>query len=224
MQPAWGAQHGVWAQIRDLECSGCPTQSLQTLAGKGRAREASDDSSEASSKEFGEEDDDEEGNYEVEEDEEELEEASESEGEWGILTALGTRGFFCPVRRGFTHPGVGTWQLWEQRAKGSGVPRPSEPPAPFSSSQTPPARGTQTLLGTLQVTLPGFHLSPPWGDPFLAAPALHSLGFLQWELCAQTLLEPLPVPCPQFPFVSSLRGGTLCPPSVPSPAGLTSTN
>ncbi|NXK69697.1 NOC2L protein, partial [Sylvietta virens] len=53
-----------------------------SVKGKGRAREASDDSSEASSKEFGEEDDDEEGNYEVEEDEEELEEEdSESEGE-----------------------------------------------------------------------------------------------------------------------------------------------
>ncbi|XP_062363589.1 nucleolar complex protein 2 homolog isoform X2 [Cinclus cinclus] len=52
-----------------------------SVKGTGRAREASDDSSEASSKEFGEEDDDEEGNYEVEEDEEELEEDSESEEE-----------------------------------------------------------------------------------------------------------------------------------------------
>ncbi|NWT73734.1 NOC2L protein, partial [Prunella himalayana] len=53
-----------------------------SVKGKGRARQGSDDSSEASSKEFGEEDDDEEGNYEVEEDEEEdLEEDSESEGE-----------------------------------------------------------------------------------------------------------------------------------------------
>ncbi|NXB08683.1 NOC2L protein, partial [Cnemophilus loriae] len=52
-----------------------------SVKGKGRAEQASDDSSEASSKEFGEEDDDEEGNYEVEEDEEELEEDSESEEE-----------------------------------------------------------------------------------------------------------------------------------------------
>ncbi|XP_058710960.1 nucleolar complex protein 2 homolog isoform X2 [Poecile atricapillus] len=53
-----------------------------SVKGKGRARQASDDSSEASSKEFGEEDDDEEGNYEVEEEEEEeLEEDSESEEE-----------------------------------------------------------------------------------------------------------------------------------------------
>ncbi|XP_039940376.1 nucleolar complex protein 2 homolog isoform X1 [Hirundo rustica] len=54
-----------------------------SVKGKGRARQASDDSSEASSKEFGEEDDEEEGNYEVEEDEEELEEDSESEEEGG---------------------------------------------------------------------------------------------------------------------------------------------
>ncbi|XP_033375264.1 nucleolar complex protein 2 homolog [Parus major] len=55
-----------------------------SVKGKGRARQASDDSSEASSKEFGEEDDDEEGNYEVEEEEEEeLEEDSESEEEGG---------------------------------------------------------------------------------------------------------------------------------------------
>ncbi|KAM4758660.1 nucleolar complex protein 2 homolog [Cyanocitta cristata] len=52
-----------------------------SVKGKGRAGQASDESSEASSKEFGEEDDDEEGNYEVEEDEEELEEDSESEEE-----------------------------------------------------------------------------------------------------------------------------------------------
>ncbi|XP_041888088.1 nucleolar complex protein 2 homolog [Corvus kubaryi] len=52
-----------------------------SVKGKGRAGQASDESSEASSKEFGEEDDDEEGNYEVEEDEEELEEDSESEDE-----------------------------------------------------------------------------------------------------------------------------------------------
>lgn len=59
---------------------------LKTLPGKGRGRQASDDSSEASSKEFGEEDDDEEGNYDVEEDEEELaEEDSEAEGEWGAV-------------------------------------------------------------------------------------------------------------------------------------------
>ncbi|NXR75770.1 NOC2L protein, partial [Pycnonotus jocosus] len=57
-----------------------------SVKGRGRGRQASDDSSEASSKEFGEEDDDEEGNYEVEEDEEELaEEDSEAEegGEGG---------------------------------------------------------------------------------------------------------------------------------------------
>ncbi|NXJ23935.1 NOC2L protein, partial [Dicrurus megarhynchus] len=54
-----------------------------SVKGKGRAEQASDESSEASSKEFGEEDDDEEGNYEVEEDEEELEEDSESEEEEG---------------------------------------------------------------------------------------------------------------------------------------------
>ncbi|XP_056364059.1 nucleolar complex protein 2 homolog isoform X3 [Oenanthe melanoleuca] len=54
-----------------------------SVKGTGRARQASDDSSEGSSKEFGEEDDDEEGNYEVEEDEEELEEDSESEAEEG---------------------------------------------------------------------------------------------------------------------------------------------
>ncbi|KAM7030456.1 nucleolar complex protein 2 homolog isoform 2-T2 [Acridotheres tristis] len=52
-----------------------------SVKGKGRGRQASDESSEVSSKEFGEEDDDEEGNYEVEEDEEELEEDSESEEE-----------------------------------------------------------------------------------------------------------------------------------------------
>ncbi|XP_058710959.1 nucleolar complex protein 2 homolog isoform X1 [Poecile atricapillus] len=63
-----------------------------SVKGKGRARQASDDSSEASSKEFGEEDDDEEGNYEVEEEEEEeLEEDSESEAEEGPEGARDSR-------------------------------------------------------------------------------------------------------------------------------------
>ncbi|NXY09688.1 NOC2L protein, partial [Pteruthius melanotis] len=52
-----------------------------SVKGKGRAQQASDESSEGSSKEFGEEEEEEEGNYEVEEDEEELEEDSESEEE-----------------------------------------------------------------------------------------------------------------------------------------------
>ncbi|XP_053818779.1 nucleolar complex protein 2 homolog isoform X1 [Vidua chalybeata] len=64
-----------------------------SVKGKGRARQASDDSSEASSKEFGEEDDDEEGNYEVEEDEEEeLEEDSESEAEEGARDSQDSQG------------------------------------------------------------------------------------------------------------------------------------
>ncbi|XP_014114668.1 PREDICTED: nucleolar complex protein 2 homolog isoform X2 [Pseudopodoces humilis] len=66
-----------------------------SVKGKGRARQASDDSSEASSKEFGEEDDDAEGNYEVEEEEEEeLEEDSESEAEEGREGARDSRS--CP--------------------------------------------------------------------------------------------------------------------------------
>ncbi|NXD31206.1 NOC2L protein, partial [Spelaeornis formosus] len=52
-----------------------------SVKGQGRARKASDESSEGSSQEFGEDDEDGEGNYEVEEDEDELEEDSESEGE-----------------------------------------------------------------------------------------------------------------------------------------------
>ncbi|NWT02908.1 NOC2L protein, partial [Mionectes macconnelli] len=52
-----------------------------SVKGKGKAKQASDDSSEESSKEYGEDDDDEEGSYEVEEDEEELGEDSESDEE-----------------------------------------------------------------------------------------------------------------------------------------------
>ncbi|NXF86453.1 NOC2L protein, partial [Eubucco bourcierii] len=49
---------------------------------KGKAKQASDDSSEASSEEYGEDDDDDEGKYEIEEEEEEeLEEDSDSEEE-----------------------------------------------------------------------------------------------------------------------------------------------
>ncbi|NXM08156.1 NOC2L protein, partial [Tyrannus savana] len=53
-----------------------------SVKGKGKAKQASDDSSEESSKEYGEDDDDEEGSYEIEEeDEEELGEDSESDEE-----------------------------------------------------------------------------------------------------------------------------------------------
>lgn len=52
-----------------------------SLAGKGKAKQASDDSSEVSSEEYGEDDDEEEGRYEIEEDEEELEDDSGSDGE-----------------------------------------------------------------------------------------------------------------------------------------------
>lgn len=78
---------------------------LKTLPGKGRGRQASDDSSEASSKEFGEEDDDEEGNYEVEEDEEELAE-EDSEGEWGPRAWSGEG-----ARGGSPQPAGHSWQL-----------------------------------------------------------------------------------------------------------------
>ncbi|NXG17592.1 NOC2L protein, partial [Grallaria varia] len=64
-----------------------------SVKGKGKAKQASDDSSEESSKEYGEDDDDEEGNYEIEDDEEELEEDSESdeEGEEGAGDSQGPR-------------------------------------------------------------------------------------------------------------------------------------
>ncbi|NWR29600.1 NOC2L protein, partial [Tachuris rubrigastra] len=52
-----------------------------SVKGKGKAKQASDDSSEESSKEFGEDDDDEEGSYEIEEDEEEVAEDTESDEE-----------------------------------------------------------------------------------------------------------------------------------------------
>ncbi|XP_009870123.1 PREDICTED: nucleolar complex protein 2 homolog, partial [Apaloderma vittatum] len=55
---------------------------------KGKAKQASDDSSEASSKEYGEDDDEEEGEYEIEEDEEELEGDSDSEEEGREATAV----------------------------------------------------------------------------------------------------------------------------------------
>ncbi|NWI85907.1 NOC2L protein, partial [Pitta sordida] len=69
-----------------------------SVKGKGKAKEASDDSSEASSKEYGEDDDDEEGNYEIEDDEEELEEDSESdeEGKEGAQDSQGPRKQSCP--------------------------------------------------------------------------------------------------------------------------------
>ncbi|NXX80979.1 NOC2L protein, partial [Urocolius indicus] len=62
-----------------------------SVKGKGKAKQASDDSSEASSKDYGEDDDDEEGEYEVEEDEEELEGGSDSEEE-GEEAAGGSQG------------------------------------------------------------------------------------------------------------------------------------
>lgn len=61
---------------------------VKTLAGKAKAKRASDDSSEASSEDYGEDEDEEEGQYEIEEDEEELEEDGDSDGE--LLPALGT--------------------------------------------------------------------------------------------------------------------------------------
>ncbi|KAM9370145.1 nucleolar complex protein 2 homolog [Phaethornis superciliosus] len=51
------------------------------IKGKGKAKEVSDESSEASSKEYGEDDDEEEGMYEIEDDEEELEGNSDSDAE-----------------------------------------------------------------------------------------------------------------------------------------------
>ncbi|NWU79487.1 NOC2L protein, partial [Onychorhynchus coronatus] len=64
-----------------------------SVKGKGKAKQASDDSSEESSKEYGEDDDDEEGSYEIEEDEEELGEDSESdeEGSEGNQDSQGPR-------------------------------------------------------------------------------------------------------------------------------------
>ncbi|NXK36235.1 NOC2L protein, partial [Piprites chloris] len=64
-----------------------------SVKGKGKAKQASDDSSEESSKEYGEDDDDEEGSYEIEEDEEELGEGSESdeEGREGAQDSQGPR-------------------------------------------------------------------------------------------------------------------------------------
>ncbi|NWU09772.1 NOC2L protein, partial [Cephalopterus ornatus] len=64
-----------------------------SVKGKGKAKQASDDSSEESSKEYGEDDDDEEGSYEIEEDEEELGEDSESdeEGREGTQDSQGPR-------------------------------------------------------------------------------------------------------------------------------------
>ncbi|XP_069730787.1 nucleolar complex protein 2 homolog [Phaenicophaeus curvirostris] len=63
------------------------------IKGKAKAKQASDDSSEASSKEYGEDDDDEEGVYEIEEDEEDLEEGSDSdeEGEEAAQVSQGSR-------------------------------------------------------------------------------------------------------------------------------------
>ncbi|NWQ59101.1 NOC2L protein, partial [Neopipo cinnamomea] len=64
-----------------------------SVKGKGKAKQASDDSSEESSKEYGEDDDDEEGSYEIEEDEEELGGDSESdeEGREGTQDSQGPR-------------------------------------------------------------------------------------------------------------------------------------
>ncbi|NWS21749.1 NOC2L protein, partial [Pachyramphus minor] len=64
-----------------------------SVKGKGKAKQASDDSSEESSKEYGEDDDDEEGSYEIEEDEEELGEDSDSdeEGKEGTQDSQGPR-------------------------------------------------------------------------------------------------------------------------------------
>ncbi|KAM4646900.1 nucleolar complex protein 2 homolog isoform 1-T1 [Amazona ochrocephala] len=53
------------------------------IKGKGKAKQAADDSSEASSEEYGEDDDEEEGRYEIEEDEEGLEDDSDSDAEEG---------------------------------------------------------------------------------------------------------------------------------------------
>ncbi|NWX18645.1 NOC2L protein, partial [Aegotheles bennettii] len=66
------------------------------VKGKGKAKQASDDSSEASSKEYGEEDDDDDeegGRYEIEDDEEELGEDSDSEedGEEAAQRSQGSR-------------------------------------------------------------------------------------------------------------------------------------
>lgn len=70
---------------------------VKILAGKAKAKRASDDSSEASSEDYGDDDDEEEGKYEIEEDEEELEDDGDSDGEscsWAqgreLLPALGT--------------------------------------------------------------------------------------------------------------------------------------